>query len=224
MDRQRRDLTTGSLRRTLLTMALPIMAAQVLTSLYSLTDMFWLGKMAVGAKEALAAVGPTAALTFIVVAFGMGFGSGGTALVSQHTGARRHRDADVAAGQTILLLTCATAVASSLVFIFAPQVLRLLQTPPEVMPQALPFLRILLCSMPFIAFNIGYGSALRAIGDTLTMVLSSGAIMEPMQVMSRMILMYDLVSSFMQFPDPAKRLDFLSFTSAVTVWNEASWA
>ena len=171
MDRQRRDLTTGSLRRTLLTMALPIMAAQVLTSFYSLTDMFWLGKMAVGAKEALAAVGPTAALTFIVVAFGMGFGSGGTALVSQHTGARRHRDADVAAGQTILLLTCATAVASSLVFIFAPQVLRLLQTPPEVMPQALPFLRILLCSMPFIAFNIGYGSALRAIGDTLTMVM-----------------------------------------------------
>ena len=32
---------------------------------------------------------------------------------------------------------------------------------------------------------------------TLTMVLSSGAIMEPMQVMSRMILMYDLDSSFM---------------------------
>ena len=171
MDRGRRDLTKGSLQRTLLTMALPIMAAQVLTSLYSLTDMFWLGKMAVGAREALAAVGPTAALTFIVVAFGMGFGSGGTALVSQHAGARRHRDADVAAGQTILLLTCTTSVVAGLVFVFAPQVLRLLQTPPEVMPQALPFLRILLCGMPFIAFNIGYGSALRAIGDTLTMVL-----------------------------------------------------
>jgi len=171
MDRRRRDLTTGSLRRTLLTLALPIMAAQVLTSLYSLTDMFWLGKMAVGAKEALAAVGPTAALTFIVFAFGMGFGSGGTALVSQHTGARRHREADVAAGQTMLLLTCATAVVASLLFAFAPLALRLLQTPPEVMPQALPFLRILLCSMPFIAFNIGYGSALRAIGDTVTMVL-----------------------------------------------------
>jgi putative MATE family efflux protein len=170
MDMQRRDLTKGSLPQTLLTMALPIMAAQVLSSLYSLTDMFWLGKMAVGAKEALAAVGPTAALMFVVFAFGMGFGSGGTALVSQHTGAKRHRDADAAAAQTMLLLTCATSLVAGLVFAFAPQVLRLLQTPPEVVPQALPFLRILLCGMPFIAFNIGYGSALRALGDTRTMV------------------------------------------------------
>jgi putative MATE family efflux protein len=171
LNRQRRDLTKGSLPRTLLTMAMPIMAAQVLTTLYSITDMFWLGRMRVGASEALAAVGPTGALLFVVFSFGMGFGSGGTALVSQHTGAKRHRDADVAAGQTMLLLTCTTSVVGGVMFIFAPQVLRLMQTPPEVMPQALPFLRILLCSMPFIAFNIGYGSALRAIGDTLTMVL-----------------------------------------------------
>ena len=168
---QRPDLTTGSLPRTLLTMALPIMATQVLGSLYSLTDMFWLGKMAVGAKESLAAVGPTGALMFVVVAFGMGFGSGGTALVSQHTGAKRPRDADIAAAQNMLLLACATSLVAGLVFALAPQVLRLLQTPPEVMPQALPFLRILLCGTPFIAFNIGYGSALRALGDTRTVLL-----------------------------------------------------
>jgi Na+-driven multidrug efflux pump len=99
LDKRRRDLTKGSLSRTLVRLALPIVAAQILASLYSLTDMFWLGKMAVGAKGALAAVGPTAALTFVVVAFGMGFGSGGTALVSQHTGAKRPRDADAAAGR-----------------------------------------------------------------------------------------------------------------------------
>jgi putative MATE family efflux protein len=152
-------------------MALPILAGMALNSLYSLVDAFWLGKMRVGAREALAAVGPTAALTFIVVAFGMGFGSGGTALVAQHTGAKRPRQADQAAGQTLLLLTLVTTVMAALMFIFAPQMLSLLQTPAEVKPQALAFLRILLIGMPFIAFNIGYGSALRALGDTLTMVM-----------------------------------------------------
>jgi hypothetical protein len=48
----------------------------------------------------------------------------------------------------------------------------------------------LMCRSPVITGN-----------ETLTMVLSSGAIMEPIQVMSRIILMYDLVSSFMQFYD-----------------------
>lgn len=171
LDTARRDLTQGSLTRTLIGMAFPVMAGMTLNSLYSLVDAFWLGKLAVGAKEALAAVGPTSALCFIVVAFGMGFGSGGTALVAQHTGAKRPRDADRAAGQTMLLLVCTTTLLSAGMFLLAPQVLRLLQTPPEVMPQALPFLRILLIGMPFIAFNIAYGSALRALGDTMTMVL-----------------------------------------------------
>lgn len=147
------------------------MAGMALNSLYSLVDAFWLGKMRVGAREALAAVGPTAALSFIVVAFGTGFGSGGTALVAQHTGAKRPRQADEAAGQTLLLLPLVTTVMASLMFIFASQVLSLLQTPTEVKPKALAFLRIILIGMPFIAFNIGYGSALRALGDTLTMVM-----------------------------------------------------
>ena len=168
---RQRDLTEGSLTRTLISMAFPVMAGMTLSSLYSLVDAFWLGKLAVGAKEALAAVGPTAALCFIVVAFGMGFGSGGTALVAQHTGAKRPRDANRAAGQTLLLLTLTTTVLSILIFIFAPPLLRLLQTPPDVMDQALPFLRILMIGMPCIGFYIAYGSALRALGDTMTMVI-----------------------------------------------------
>ena len=103
MDGRRRGLTQGSLPRTLIRMALPILGGMTLNSLYSLVDAFRLGKMRVGAREAPAAVGPTAALTFIVFAFGTGFGSGGTALVAQHTGAKRPREADRAAGQTLLL-------------------------------------------------------------------------------------------------------------------------
>lgn len=167
----RRDLTQGSLPRTILGMAFPIMAGMALNSLYSLVNAFWLGKMETGAREALAAVGPSAALTFIVVAFGMGFGSGGTALVAQYTGARNPREADRAAGQTMLLLTVSSTAMAALMYLFAPLVLRLMQTPPEVMPQAVTYLRITLIGVPFTAFNIGYGSALRALGDTLTMVL-----------------------------------------------------
>ncbi len=165
----RRDLTQGSLHRTILGLAFPVMAVMALNSLYSLVNAFWLGKMEVGAREALAAVGPAAALTFIVVAFGMGFGSGGTALVAQYTGAGP-READRAAAQTMLILTISAAFLAAAMFLLAPQVLRILCTPPEVMPQAVAFLRITLIGVPFTAFNIAYGSSLRALGDTLTMV------------------------------------------------------
>ncbi len=62
--------------------------------------------------------------------------------------------------------------------------------------------------------------------ETLTMVLSSGAIMEPKQVMSRMIFMYDLVSSFMEFTSPHQPGPFLNlfFIYSVPVWTGESRA
>lgn len=60
--------------------------------------------------------------------------------------------------------------------------------------------------------------------ETLTIVLSSGAIMEPMQVMSRMILIYDRVSSFMQFVFFLQLIepDFLTFLDFNSNMDEAN--
>ena len=164
----RRDLTQGSLAGNLFHLAVPMMASMGLNSLYNIVDAFWLGKYN---DIALNAPGVTLPLTFIVIAFSMGFGNAGTALVAQHTGAGRNRDADIAAGQSIMLLPLIALLLSTPMMIFSTDLLRLMQVPPATLAVSQGYLRIILMGMPFVAFHTAYSSVLRALGDTITMVM-----------------------------------------------------
>lgn len=167
----KRDLVSGSLVANLTRLALPLAAGMVLHNFYGLADALWLGRHS---KEALAAPSVSMPFFWFVISFGMGFGSAGTALVSQLTGAGRHHEADRAAGQVLTFLTAiAAGLAVPLVF-FAPTILRLAQVPPEVSGGAVPYFRIAMAAMPLMAFNIAYGAVLRALGDTMTIVVIGG--------------------------------------------------
>lgn len=173
MDRQparpqgKRDLTAGSLTGTLLRLAAPLALGMALAALYQMVDAFWLGKLD---RAALAAVGTSGPLIFVVMGLAFGFGTAGTALVSQHTGAGRHREADRAAAQSILLLCCLASAMAVLIIILAPWLFRLLHVPEAVMPLAVPYLRVMMLGMPLLAFQIAYAGVLRALGDTVTPV------------------------------------------------------
>lgn len=163
--RVRRDLTSGPLGRTLFRLAAPLATAFMLRAFYNLVDAFWLGKVG---ETALAAPGVTMPPIFIVISVGMAFGMAGTALVSQYTGAGSHREADRAAGQTLVLLCAVALVLAAPAVVFAPQLLRLAQVPHEILPEATVYLRIVMLGLPFMSFAIAYGSILRALGDTIT--------------------------------------------------------
>lgn len=168
--RGKRDLTSGSLMWNLFSLAAPSAAGIVLQSLYNLVDAFWLGKVG---TVALNAPGLTGQVSFLAVAAAFGFSVGGTALVAQYTGAGRHRDADRAAAQNILLLCFLTTVLSLPVVVLAPYVLKLCQAPPESVPAATAYMRVYMSGMPLVAFVTAYGAALRALGDTMTVVAIS---------------------------------------------------
>ncbi|KPK65485.1 MAG: hypothetical protein AMK73_02845 [Planctomycetes bacterium SM23_32] len=164
----KRDLTSGPLGRNLFRLAAPLAVGAVLRSVYNMVDAFWLGKVS---RAAIGAPGVTMPLFFIVIAVGMGFGGAGTALVAQYTGAGKPRQADRAAAQTVLLL-CGLALGLGIpVMVFAPDLLRLLQVPEEIVPGATAYLRIVMAGVPFMAFAVAYGSILRALGDTITVVV-----------------------------------------------------
>jgi len=168
----KRDLTAGPLGVTLFRLALPVAIGNLLQALYSMVDAFWLGRVS---KEALGAPGVSMPFMFIVIAFGMGFGSAGTALVGQFTGAGRHREADRAAAQTLLLLSCIAVSLALPLILFTDPILRLVNVPDEVRPVAVPYLRILMLGVPLLVFNIAYGAVLRALGDTVTWLLIGAA-------------------------------------------------
>ncbi len=73
----------NGLYRRLILLALPIMAANLLQTLYNLADTFFLGRLG---KEAVSAPSIAFNMIFFLVVFGTGFSSAGTTLISQAKG------------------------------------------------------------------------------------------------------------------------------------------
>jgi len=82
------DLTTGSVTRHLLKTTSFMLVTMVFQTLYFLIDLYWVGRLG---KEAVAAVGISGNLTFIVLALSQMLGVGATTVVS-HAAGRKDRD------------------------------------------------------------------------------------------------------------------------------------
>ena len=168
----KRDLTSGSLAWNMVRLAGPMAIGAALHSLYMLVDALWLGRWG---KKALAAQGVCWPLVFVTMAAAMGLAAAGTALVSQYEGADQHRRAEHAAGQTFLLLGGLVLLVTAAMYVLAPWILKAVQVPSHVQPVSLIYLRIMLLAMPMVSFMIAYGACLRALGDTVTLVIVTAA-------------------------------------------------
>ncbi|MGM0405342.1 MAG: MATE family efflux transporter [Thermoplasmatota archaeon] len=135
---------------------------------FNIVDTFWLGRL--GSSEVGA---PTAAwpVIFVFISAGMGLATAGVALVAQHMGAGRREKANEAAGQVfsfMIILSLAFTVGG---FIGAPYILKWMQTPPDIYPLAVSYLRIVLLSMPFVFSYTGFRFLLKGMGDMVTPLL-----------------------------------------------------
>jgi len=164
----RRDLASGSLGWNLFRLAAPLAGTQLLHATYSLADAFWLGHWS---KTALAAQAVCWPFFFIIFALAFSFGNAGTALIAQYSGAERHRQADRAAAQTMLVLMVMASALGIPMLIFSGPLLRLVQVPSSAVDIAELYLRISLMAVPLIGFNVAYTSILRALGDTVTALI-----------------------------------------------------
>jgi putative MATE family efflux protein len=167
-----RDLTSGSLEWNLFRLAGPVAAGLMLQALYNVVDAFWLGHWS---KEALAAQSISMPFFFLVFALVQTFATAGSSVVAQYTGAGRHYEADHAAAQMFLVLSAFALILTLPLVLLAPSALRLAQAPEETIPQGAAYMRIAMVGLPFMAFSAGYGGALRALGNTMTIVLIGAA-------------------------------------------------
>ncbi len=94
------DLTTGSIPRHLLKTASFMLVTMVFQTLYILVDLYWVGRLG---KEAVAAVGISGNLMFIVLAVTQMLGVGTTTLVSHAAGQRDRERALRAFNQSLVL-------------------------------------------------------------------------------------------------------------------------
>lgn len=159
-------LTEGSPWRLLLVFSLPLMAGNIFQQMYTVVDTAVVGKVL--GVDALAALGAVDWLNWLTLGAIQGFTQGFSILMAQRFGAgdygRLRQSVANAIGLAALCAALLTAGSEAL----AGTAVDLLQTPAEIRPVSMAYLRILFGGLPIVmAYNLS-ASILRALGDGRT--------------------------------------------------------
>lgn len=160
MDAHKRT-TEGSIMKSIIFLAWPIILANVLQSAYQLTDSFWVGRLGQGAVAAVAMSGP---ILFLTTSLGIGLAIAGAILVAQYFGAKDGPMVNKSASQTILMVTIASIVLGAIGWILTPTILKALGASADFLPMAVQYLRIAFVALIFNFCFFMFESIMRSIG------------------------------------------------------------
>ncbi|NML47004.1 MATE family efflux transporter [Ramlibacter sp. G-1-2-2] len=156
-------LLTGSIPRALLSLAVPIILANLLQTGYQLTDAFWVGRLG---ASAVASISVSMPVTFLVIALGSGLAMAGATLSAQYMGAGRQDMVNHVAAQTMLMVVLTSVLFGGLGYFLAPQLLHLLGVAPDVFANALGFLRVSFVGIIFVFTYAMFQALMRGVGQT----------------------------------------------------------
>lgn len=161
-----RQMTEGRPASLIFTFALPLMIGNVFQQLYTVVDTMVVGK-ALGV-HALAALGAADWMNWMMLGIIQGLTQGFGILMAQHFGANRTADLRRAIGNSVILALLSSVVLLVTGQVIAHPVLLLLQTPADILGNALLYLRIMYLGIPIVmAYNLS-ASILRSLGDGKT--------------------------------------------------------
>ena len=167
--RRARDLTQGPITRTLLAFALPTLGSNVLQSLNGSVNSIWVGRVL--GEGAIAATTNANLIMFLMFSLAFGFGMAATILVGQSMGSGDMRQARRVIGTASGLFAFTSVAIALLGWLFAPNLLRVLATPPEAQAMALAYLRVIFLSLPPMFLGMLMTMGMRGMGDAMTPLL-----------------------------------------------------
>lgn len=154
-------LLEGPILKSLLTLAIPIVIANVLQSAYQIIDAFWVGRLG---GAAIAAVSISFPVMFLMIALGMGLAMAGSTLTAQYRGAGNDEMVAHVAGQTLNMVAALSIVLSILGYASAPALLHMMGVSPDVYSGALGFMRVSFVALLFNFVFFVFQSIMRGIG------------------------------------------------------------
>jgi putative MATE family efflux protein len=135
---EERDYTEGSIRHALFLLAIPMMLELGLESVFAVVDMFFVGRLG---ANAIATVGITESVMFLVYSLAIGISIAATAIVARRVGEKDPEAAARAGAQAVTLSLLISAAVSPVAVMLAGEILVLMGAEPAVVAEGVGFSR-----------------------------------------------------------------------------------
>lgn len=157
-------MTGGSVRRQIVRFALPIFWGNLFQQLYNIVDSLVVGNFL--GSDALAAVGSSGNIIFLLVGLFGGLFTGASVVISGYFGAQDHEQMHTAIHTTVAFGLLAGVILSVVGVVISPTLLRWIGTPESVFPNSVLYFRIYFSGVVFVTLYNTATGILQAVGDS----------------------------------------------------------
>ena len=164
-----KDMTKGSPMKLILGFAVPLLFGLIFQQFYSMVDTIIVGKYL--GVDALAAVGATGSVNFLIIGFCMGVCSGFAIPVAQEFGARHEENMRRYVANCVWLSVIFAVVMTVLVAILCRLILQIMRTPANIIDSSYDYIFIIFLGIPITYLYNMTAAILRSLGDSKTPVI-----------------------------------------------------
>ena len=164
MAERQNDFSKGSIPGNIMSLAVPMMAAQLVNVLYSVVDRIYLGHLPESDSLALTGLGVTMPIISILMGFANLCGTGGAPLCSISRGKGDDEEAERVMGNAFLLLLILGVSATAFFLALKEPILYLFGASPDTFPYADGYMTIYLCGTLFVMISLGMNPFINAQG------------------------------------------------------------
>lgn len=167
-----KEMTVGKPYRLILSFAIPMVIGNVFQQLYNMVDTIIVGRCC--GVNALAGVGSTGSISFLVIGFALGVCSGFSIMIAQCFGAGNYSEMRKYTSNAAYLCTAVAIILTSLTILLTKPILTIMNTPKEIYDYAYRYIIIIFAGIPATIFYNILSGILRALGDSKTPLIFLG--------------------------------------------------
>lgn len=161
-----KDMTVGSPTKLLIQFSIPMLIGNLFQQFYNMVDSIVVGKF-VG-KDALAAVGATSSLIFLISGLTFGLSGGISIVIAQYFGAKDYERVKKAFATATYMAVTLSLLMSAIGMFSSRYLLELINTPASIIDQADIYMKITFAGALGVTTYFGMSGVLRALGDSTT--------------------------------------------------------
>lgn len=170
----RQTILSDSLLKAVVTLALPVMATNLIQTIYNLVDTFFIGKL--GTSQ-VASVQLSWPVNFLLLSLGAGLSIATTSMIAQHMGAGHPEKAKKVAGQVLIVNLLLSVAVAMVALPFLGNIVQLLQVEGDLYKYTYQYLFVNFLGLPTMFLMFAYNGIKTGSGDTVSpMILNTAGV------------------------------------------------